>query len=216
MVFLKKAILYFLYFLLSILLYMLFSILISYITIHKNTESIEDIKTIYLHSNGVHLSVILPFKEMTDSLKKDMNFKRTPKYVKYGWGDENFYLNVPKWKDFKFKYAFGAFFLDNPTVMHITYKYRRRKNWIAVKVSKEELKKINNYITNSFQINLKGDKVLIPQKMYGNNSFFYKAKGSYSPVKTCNTWVNDCFKYSGLKASYWTILDFGLLNKYNK
>ena len=215
MIFIKKSINYFIYLLLIIVLYVFCSFLISCITVNKNGELINDIKTIYLHSNGVHLSVILPFEEVSDPLKKDTFFKRKPKYVKYGWGDENFYLNVPTWSHLKFEYVFGAFFLDNPTVIHITHEYRKGNNWVAVKVSKEELKKINNYITDYFQTNSKGNKVLVPQNLYGNNDFFYKAKGSYSPVKTCNTWINDCFKYSGVKASYWTVLDFGLLNKYN-
>ena len=58
--------------------------------------------------------------------------------------------------------------------------------------------------------------MLVPQKLYGANNSFYRANGSYSPIKTCNTWVNDGFKESGLKASYWTLFDFGLLNKYSK
>ena len=78
------------------------------------------------------------------------------------------------------------------------------------------MNKVNSYIMATFQTNLKGNKILVPQNLYGSNDFFYKAQGSYSPVKTCNTWVNGCFKYSGLKASYWTVLDFGLLNKYEE
>jgi hypothetical protein len=71
------------------------------------------------------------------------------------------------------------------------------------------------YISKSFKKNNKGKKQIIKQHLYGVNNTFYKANGSYSPKKTCNTWVNSGFKQSGLKASYWTLFDFGLLNKYN-
>ena len=212
----KRIFKYFLYFILSVLGYVLVSILISYITVNKNSVSVKDTKTIYIHSNGVHLSVILSFEDVSESLKKDVPNGKEPKFVKYGWGDENFYLNVPTWDDFKFKYAFGAFFLDNQTVIHITNTFQKSKKWVAVKVNDEELKKINSFLSNSFQLNATGNKALVPQELYGDHNFFYKAKGSYSPIKTCNTWVNDCFKQSGLKASYWTLFDFGLLNKYDK
>jgi len=72
---------------------------------------------------------------------------------------------------------------------------------------------MNNYLENSFDIST-GSKVIIPQDLYKNHDTFYKAIGSYSPAKTCNTWVNNGFKESGLKASYWTLFDTGLLNKY--
>jgi len=50
-----------------------------------------------------------------------------------------------------------------------------------------------------------------------NNAFnddFYKAKGSYSCLKTCNSWVNSALKMSDLKCCYWTPFDFGIINKY--
>ena len=48
------------YFLIVIVTYLLISILISFITVNKHSENSLDNKTIYLSSNGVHLSVIIP------------------------------------------------------------------------------------------------------------------------------------------------------------
>lgn len=57
-------------------------------------------------------------------------------------------------------------------------------------------------------------KIRLIGKGYSVLDDFYKAKGSYSLIKTCNTWVNSGFKYSGLRASLWTPFDFGLINQY--
>ena len=211
---LKKLTKYSLYLIASIFLYALLSVLLSYITVNKNSVNPSDSETIYIHTNGVHLSVILPVKSMTTKLKEDLVLPKKHNYAKFGWGDKNFYLNVPEWSNFKIQYALGALFLDNPTAIHVSTFKRRRKNWIPVKINKEELGKMNTYIQNSFDISTNGKKITIPQSLYTDHDTFYEAQGTYSPAKTCNTWVNNGFKESGLKASFWTLFDFGLLNKY--
>ncbi len=212
----KKLFKYSFYLIASIVLYALLSILISYIIVNKDSDKAEDSETIYLHTNGVHTSVILPVIYMSEELKKDMILPDKHKYAKFGWGDRNFYLNIPTWADFKIKYALGAFFLDNPTLMQVTTYNNQRQDWIPVKVNKEEVIKMNNYLEASFKNGAKKNKTVIAQTIYSSNNTFYLANGSYSPIKTCNTWVNNGFKESGLKASLWTLFDFGIINKYKK
>jgi len=167
----KKLFKYTFFLLGGIILYALMSIIISFITVNKKPYTAQDSETLYIHTNGVHLSIILPVTSVSTSLKEGLNISNN-NYAKFGWGDKGFYLNVPTWDDFELKYALGAFFLDNPT--------------------------------------------FVQQDLYKNNEDFYEAKGSYSPIKTCNTWVNNGLKQSGIKASYWTLLDYGLLHKYKK
>lgn len=203
------------YFLIVISTYLLIAILISYITVNNDSENILEDKTIYLSTNGVHLSIIIPAASLNKNVLKDLKFNQQHQYFMFGWGNEDFYLNTPTWSDFKLKYGFEALFLNSPTAIHVTTFYQKRSNWIVIKCNQQELEKLNLYILNTFKKNNEGQKIIIPQNLYGFNDAFYKANGSYSPIKTCNTWVNSGFKNSGLKASYWTIFDFGLLNKYD-
>jgi len=209
----KRLFKYSLVLILGIFIYIIFSIVLSNIIVNENSDNPNDSETIYLHTNGVHLSVILPVNSMSTSLKNNLTLPSNHRYAKFGWGNENFYLNVPTWNEFKIKYALEAFFLDTPTAIQVTTSMLAMKSWIPIKISSEELIKMNTYIENSFDLST-GNKVVIPQNLYTNNDTFYKATGSYSPIKTCNTWVNNGFKESGLKASYWTLFDTGLLNKY--
>ncbi len=209
--FIKKSLKFTLYFLVSIIVYVLLSIVISYITVNKKQEKTD--KNIYLSSNGIHLSLIIPKKNLSEEVKKGLDLSYSSKYVRFGWGDVNFYLNTPTWNDFKFKYAFGALFLNNPTLIEVNAKTTVNPKWIKVPINTNQLKQLNKYIFETFKLNDSNHKVKIEQKMYPYSQL-YEANGSYSPIKTCNTWVNTGFKCSGLKASFWTLFDFGLLNKY--
>ena len=124
-------------------------------------------------------------------------------------------MNVPTWSDFKFKYALGALFLDTPTILEISYYKTPKKQWITIPISEKQLEKLNTYIADSFKLDEAQAKNKIKQNSFPNYHL-YRANYSYSPVRTCNTWVNTGFKESGLKASWWTLFDFGLLNKYKQ
>lgn len=211
---LKKIVKYTIYLLGTIIAYVLITILLSYITVNRSSENPVDNKTIYLSSNGVHLSIIIPKENLNSKVVNGLQHQYQSSYYMFGWGNEDFYLNTPTWNDFKFKYAFGALFLDTPTAIHVTTFNYKQPKWITIKCNQKELDNLNNYIFNSFKLNSDGERQIIPQNLYSSSDSFYKATGSYSVVKTCNTWVNDAFKQSGLKASYFTLFDFGLLQKY--
>lgn len=212
---LKKIAKYIAYFFRVIILYLLITILLSYITVNKSSDNPADDKTIYLSSNGVHLSIIIPKENLNSNVVNGLQYQYKSNYYMFGWGNEDFYLNTPTWNDFKFKYAFGALFLDTPTAIHVTTFSYKQPKWIPVTCNQQELDKLNNYIFNSFELNSNGEKQLIPQNLYSSRDSFYKANGSYSVAKTCNTWANNAFKQSGLKACYFTLFDFGLLQKYD-
>ena len=135
-------------------------------------------------------------------------------FVAFGWGDSDFYLNTPTWSDLTFKTAVKALFLKSSTLMHVSRFKNTDHDWVKVSVNDNQLKKLNSYLEDSFQKDHKNQKQLIPNASYFSNDRFYKANGSYSVLKTCNTWVNQAFKESGLPACYWTPFDFGLLGIY--
>ena len=194
--------------------YVLLSILISYIPVNNVEVTVEDKNTIYLHSNGVHITVSIPIENVSSKLKEGFIFEEHIKYIKFGWGDKNFYMNVPTWDQFKMKYALGAFFLDNPTLIHMEKLDTAYSGWTPVKVTDEELEKLNDFLFESCRLDEKGSKIEIVQNLYPDSEILLESKGTYSPFKTCNTWLNSGFKQSGMKASLWTLFDFGLLNKY--
>ena len=195
--------------------YTLLSIIISCIPVNTNKMYNETDKTVYLKSNGIHLSIIFPVNEVSSFLKKDIKTIEKTNFIAFGWGNESFYLKVPTWDKFKMKYAFQAFFGGGSTLMDVSFHEKREERWIQIQINKEDADKLNRFINESFKKDEQGNKILVNQDIYPNSQILFKAKGSYSPIKTCNTWANLAFKESGLKASIWTLFDFGLLNKYD-
>ncbi|WP_422103829.1 DUF2459 domain-containing protein [Winogradskyella sp.] len=213
-VILRNIFKWFLYILIIPLTYILISLVLSLITINRVDGVKNADKTIFLSTNGVHLEIIMPKKDIAGSVLSGIRYDHNDNYLSFGWGDENFYINTPTWGDLTFNNAFKAIFLKSPTLVHVTRYRRKKSDWIAIKVNDSELQKLNHYVFKTFVLNDDGTKIILKNKGYTANDDFYKAKGNYSCFKTCNSWVNTGFKESGLTSCLWTPFDFGLLNKY--
>jgi len=213
---LLKKILKYLLLLLSLpILYLIVSIILTSITINKSSKNSSEGHTVYLSSNGVHLDIVIPKHLITPQLISDLKILPNNTYLAFRWGDENFYLYTPQWKDLTFNNAFKALFLKSSTLVHLTKYNNIQKDWVKIDINDTELNKLNLYINKTFKLDKFKNKIIIPNKGYSLNDDFYYANGSYSCFKTCNSWVNSAFKESGLKSCLWTPFDFGLLNKYH-
>ena len=191
--------------------YLLVSLILTIIPVNNKTGNSEKNNSIYLNSNGVHLNIIIPKDQLDSNLLVGLKYNEHDQYFAFGWGDRNFYLETPTWGDLTFKNAFVALFLKSPTLIHLTRYSASRGDWAEIKVDKDQLKKINQHIYDSFYNDLQNNKVLLPDKGYSNNDDFYEALGSYSYYKTCNSWVNTGLKNVGIKACLWTPFEFRLL-----
>jgi uncharacterized protein (TIGR02117 family) len=210
----KKILKWIGYFLLIPVAYLIVSLILTFIPVNNTEITSQDNKTIYLTSNGVHLDIVIPIADVSEELKHSLAYSSEVKYLAFGWGDENFYLNTPTWGDLTFKNAFSAMFLTTTSLMHLTRYRSSRQSWTKVQLSPTELQNLNQYINASFMLDANGNKMIIAQGGYSIYDDFYRAHGSYSFLKTCNSWVNHAFKESDLKACVWTPFDFGLINKY--
>ena len=193
--------------------YLLVSLILTYIPVNANVES-KRTHSVYLSTNGIHLDIIIPIKNANKKLLKGIKRLPNENYLAFGWGDEEFYLNTQTMSDLTIKTAFSAMFLKTQTLMHVTRYRNTRKDWVEVTLSNAELDALNTYILQTFQIDNHGYKLQLEGQGYSYRDDFYKAKGSYSCLKTCNSWANSAFKESRLKSCLWTPFDFGLLNMY--
>ncbi|MEM8888655.1 MAG: DUF2459 domain-containing protein [Bacteroidota bacterium] len=191
------------------LLYFLMAYICSNIEVGENSKS-ED-AYVYLNTNGIHLDIILPKAYLSPALQEGLKETPSTAYYSFGWGDRDFYLNTPEWKDLKFSTAFSAMFLKSPTLMHVSRYRNSYSDWAKIPISLEQLAKLNSYILETFAQNESGEKILLEGRGYSWNDDFYEAKGNYSCFNTCNSWVNGVLKKSGLQACLWTPFDFSLM-----
>ena len=199
-----------------VVVYLLVAYISSKITLNDNQNK-NNSNVVFLNTNGVHLDIIIPINKVSSELKNGLEIRENTNYISFGWGDKNFYLNTPTWNDLTFSTAVNAMFLKSETLMHVSYYRTQKSKWVKILLNDEQLNKLNKNINKAFYISLdSATKQIIPKAGYGLNDDFFKANGSYSCFKTCNTWVNSTLKESEIKSCLWTPFDSELINKHKK
>jgi uncharacterized protein (TIGR02117 family) len=138
-------------------------------------------------------------------------------YLGMGWGDKGFYLETPTWADLKASVAFKAATGLSTTAIHATFHKAMQigDSCRMITISGRQYQKLIAYIKKSFQHDENGQIMNIKTNaVYGSTDAFYEAIGSYSMFHTCNTWVNNGLKATGLKSCLWTPFDTGLFLLY--
>lgn len=166
---------------------------------------------IFILSSDIHTEFVLPTHNETFNWQNYIVFPDSVKdhskysYVSFGWGDEDFYMNTPTWDDLDWKVALRSLFLPTSSVMHVTffqYRFSNRDNVKKIILSKENYQKLIDFILNSFE--KRDDNFIeLPGKGYTKTDRFYRAKGKYTFIYTCNNWTNQGLKKAGIKTSLW-------------
>ena len=200
-----------LWFIFGIAGYLFAALVLSVIPTYPSNLNCSPDERIFVSSNGVHLDIIIPVEELHPELKRQLELPSGTKYVSFGWGDKEFYINTPEWSDLTFPVAFRAVFMRSETAMHVTLYNTSFAFWRKMELCPAQTKRLNEYIFKSFALNSNKRIVKLTVSGYGSNDFFYLANGSFSLFKTCNIWVNKAFKTIKIKTSVWSPFDFGIL-----
>ena len=205
-----------------ILFYLLFAFLLSRITFEGEQARGKDV-TIYLMTNGVHTDIVVPARHNLVDWTQKVQYKNTRSndtsqaYLAMGWGDKGFYLETPTWAELKPSVAFKAATGLSTTAIHATYlaNIRLGDSCRQIVISTEQYQRLITYITSSFEPDANGHFIHIKTDAnYGATDAFYEAVGSYSMINTCNEWVNDGLKKTGLKSCVWAPFDTGIFLMY--
>ena len=174
--------------------------------------------------NGVHTDLALPVKTNVIDWNQYLHLKdykgATPRFTHFafGWGNRKFYMETPEWRDLELDVALAAAFGFGKSAMHVYYlpvvPKASEKN-VVLKLSEEQYRQLVTYILNSFQQE-SGSFLLIPGKGYTNTDNFYEANGSFSLIKTCNSWTNSALKAAGVKTVFWAPLPHLMMRKLRK
>jgi len=187
------------------------AIIFSLLGTHPPAQNCTSGKEIYISTNGVHLDIILPVNEINDALLNQLEISANTRFVAFGWGDKQFYINTPEWKDLTFPVAFKALFLKSETAMHVTRYKQVYPSWNRIVICPQQVETLNRYILKSFAHKENDNISKIPITGYGNNDTFYNATGSFSLFHTCNVWVNNALKEAGIRTAIWSPFDVGVL-----
>ncbi|MBT0811706.1 TIGR02117 family protein [Litoribacter ruber] len=196
--------------------YMLSALLGMLIPVGPERESFPEEVEIFVHTNGLHADFVLPTTHHLHDWKEVLEGKHfgqheTP-YLSIGWGEKNFYLNTPTMADLTATTLLNALFVPSTSAMHVDYMYgkpREGENARRISISEDMYLELVDYILDSFELE-NGRAVLIDHEGYYDYDQFYRAKGKYHALWTCNNWTNRGLKKIGIKNSLWTPMDWGV------
>lgn len=205
-----------------IVLYLMAAFLLSRISTDKEPIA-GPTCDIFILSNGVHTDIVVPVHSAEYDWSRSIAYHHTAAndtardWLAIGWGDKGFYLETPTWGDLKFSTAFKAAFALSHSALHTTFYHRpeENENCKRITISMEQYKRLVAYINESIRTDITGMPMHIETNAnYSRYDAFYEARGSYSLLKTCNTWSNDALKACGQKACWWTPFDEGIFYQY--
>lgn len=205
------------------LLYLLVAFIASVIPVNPNSEAATADVEIFLRTNGVHTSIVVPVKNEVMDWTEVVDYEHTLSnrsdfnYVSFGWGDLTFYRNTPEWSDLTPKIAFKALFLKTPSALNIEFHQLivEDENTVSVDITTEQYRKLAQYIRNSFEYDQQGNAQQVPDLHYNRKDAFYRARRHLNLFYTCNTWTNNALKNSDLRACLWTPFDKGVFYHYD-
>lgn len=194
-----------------ILLAYLAILLIGLVPTNNAFQPTQDGVTIFIVSNAVHADVIVPANnesinwhdEFDDSDFRADRSQTT--HVAIGWGDRGFFLETPTWDDLKLSTAANALLIPSESCLHVSLvrpEYFPTKS--SVTVSQEQYAQLVAFIKDSFRRDKNGRATVIANQAYTDNDAFYKAKGSYHILNTCNSWVGRALYHADVRVPLWS------------
>jgi uncharacterized protein (TIGR02117 family) len=176
--------------------------------------SVEDGVEILVVNNGVHADLVLPLDAPSFRWRDRLNqvdfpsFDPDNRFVIFGWGNRQFYMETRTWDDIKISNVLYAFAGMGDTVVHV--ELCRDLAWATqrsrkIRLSPEQFKRLCEHLIASFRTQANGQLIPVPGQHYGNADAFYEGTGRYHLFRTCNVWAGAGLAKAGVRVGYWTL-----------
>jgi uncharacterized protein (TIGR02117 family) len=172
---------------------------------------------VYVASNGVHAGLIVP----RSAAGIDWHAVARPQdlpgrqaggaWLLFGWGDRDFYLNTPQWRDLTLRTAVTALVGSGGSLVHVDHLDSPADvpDIRKIMLTPSQYRRLSHHILTSF-----AGPSPAPLPGYGVRDVFYHATGRYSLLRTCNTWVGDALAAAGVRTGLWTPFAGGVMRWY--
>lgn len=166
----------------------------------------------YVISNGVHTDLVLPVRSAAIDWTAVFPPGDVPgdaagaDFVAIGWGDREFYLNTPEWRDLTAGRAIAALSGAGRSLLHVTWLRRGElgeRTWV-LPLDGPALASVIEHVKRSMAVDATGRAIVVPGRRYTPRDAFYEARGAYDAVTTCNTWTGRALRDAGAPVGTWT------------
>lgn len=186
----------------------------------------EEAVEIVLISNGYHSGLILPLGALSDIAARDgdaaliavaTRFRAYPR-IEIGWGDAEFYRNVPSIHSFQWRLAIKALLgLSGGSVLHVVGVEADSERLFAgaqavrIRLSRLGFSRLASRLKKSFALGADRQPEALGPGLYGP-SLFYRGTEPFNVFHVCNHWVADLLDAAGVPTSpILSILPIGLI-----
>lgn len=168
-------------------------------------HEVEDGVTIYVASNGIHTGIIVPTRaegiDWSGLVRPEhiADPRYAGRYLWFGWGEREFYLNTPTWREFSPRMAALALIGSDRTLVHVDHLLAPWPDAHPIRLSPEQYRRLAASIRNSFD-----HARSQPIRGYDVADVFYPARGHYDAIRTCNWWTGEMLAAAGVRIGAWT------------
>lgn len=197
--------------------YPLLAVVLGAWPVNRDFVEAHDGVPIYVRTNGIHAEIVVP----TRAAGVDWSIDHPPQHVRrldaplawiaFGWGDRDFYLNTPTWRELRLRTALVALSGSGRGAMHVEYvdrpeAYASRR----VRVSAAQYLRLVAYLRASFRRDAGGRPLRIDAPGYFDTDAFYEAVPVYTFWLTCNEWVRRGLAEAGVRTAAWAPFDIAI------
>ena len=176
----------------------------------------DDGVQIFVETNGVHVSLILPMaavgQDLSDLIRPEhlVNPDLYGTHAMIGWGHGAVYRNAQTWGDVRSGDIGSAIIGSDDTTLHVYHLVDPQPSTIrkGFRVNQVQYRTIVAEVRASFKLN-SGRSTAYPA--YGPNNLFYDSVGRYSAINTCNEWTGRTLRKAGVNVGAWTPMPGGVM-----
>lgn len=198
------------------ILYFLLASILAFIPVNLD-ENKDGTIPIFVSASPIHTDIVIPAQIEKFSWYDFVPRSDFPEairfdYIRFGWGDQGFYIHTPTWDDLTPGTVMNALFWPSSAAMHVAYESQPVESEMVRKkmISVEAYLNLVDFIKSSFYQD-EQKVALIPNKGYSYYDNFYEANGSYHLFNTCNSWTNAALKIVGIRTSLYALSTDGIM-----
>jgi len=162
----------------------------------------EKARRVFVVNHGWHSAIVIGKADISEGLLPEIRDFPDADYLEIGWGDRDYY-QAP---DPGLGSALKAAFWSSGSVLHVAAfkgsveNYFPQSEIVEIVLADEAFQLLIQFISDTFSRSDPAPPVETRPGLYGN-SRFYAARGRFHLFRTCNTWVAEALRSSGLPIS---------------